>query len=523
MTSWIGADTAELRALGDTFTEQAGLLDLARTVLDNKMTQLSWHGTDLETFHTEWTSSHKISLAAAATLLRDEQAKLSRNADDQDRASNDNGDGTVAGAPGGPAGPTGPPGKAVGPKLDYDSVKDGLQEVLLGTPVQQQEWWDSLSEKEQNLLMAKDPSLVAALADGVLSEEEAAKVTEILLDKATEDTTVSKTVSELSIEGKVNFITFGAAGSMEIDTKADGSVSVTLTGELALGTEFGDDKTVGGSLTVTGGASTTYEFATQAEADAFLESMMYALVPEWEGEEAIALVTNTYVAAEYLEVLGEYSENYKETTVQGSVDGKVSIKTGVADFEINGGVEAKHNIDSGENTYTLSIEGSADVDGAGGSLGVSAALQVDKEGTLTKLTLTADASVSASGELKVPFGPDYNPQLDNQTGGASSAATGSASLEVNLENPVNQVLAAQYVEAAGKQDLAAMSEIAGQFVHDSQVTLQVGMESKLDGGVDLDLKAVEIKAESTLETNTTWVKVPGSNEYVQVATGSGKP
>lgn len=519
MTSWIGADTAELRSLGETFADQAVLLDRAAATLTGRMTSLAWHGGDLELFHDNWTRQHKVAVTAAAALLRLQRDTLGRNADDQDRASGAEGGSTGAPTPGGP-GPSG--GTGAGP-LDADALKDDLVSALGGTPVQQQEWWDGLTDAERALLLTTNPSLLAQLGDGVLTDLEAQTVTEALLDRAAGQTTLSQVMNELSVKGRVGWFTFGAAGEMGVSQRADGTFVVTLTGELAAGAEFGDAKTTGGGVTLTGGLSTSYVFGSQAEADAFVDAMVHALIPEWEGQEAVNLANGTYVTAEYEQALQGYADNHQKTTAFVELEGKVSV--GISDdfkVEVNGGAKFEQNLTDGSRTYTLSAEVAAKA-AVGGTLGVDIGVKTDSDNNLTSLTLRADASVSANGDVKLPFGelkdptslpgPD-NPQSSNVTSKVSTAATGSATMTVNLENPENRRLAGEYLAAVAGEDYVAAAAIQDKLVHDAQVSLQVGLKGSVTDGIDLDLKALEIKAGSSVQTNQVWVKVEGSDEYV---------
>src|SRR5690606_2742077 len=78
---------------------------------------------------------------------------------------------------------------------DSDDLHDDLVAALGMTPVQQAQWWDGLTDEERALFLAQRPGLAAQLADGVLTDDERAQVTETLLDLAAGSTTVSEVVN----------------------------------------------------------------------------------------------------------------------------------------------------------------------------------------------------------------------------------------------------------------------------------------------------------------------------------------
>ena len=532
MTNWIGADTAALRALGDTFAEQADRLDLAVAALGGRMATVNWQGTDLAGFHDTWTQQHRTALLSAAVVLRSRRDQLVANADDQDRASA--ADGGLASGGSDLFCPVLPPtvGGGGGGPGDIDDLHDDLVAALGMTPVQQAQWWDGLTDEERALFLAERPGLAAQLADGVLTDDERAQVTETLLDLAAGSTTVSEVVNRISAEGRAFHVSFGAAGSATVSERADGTVAVTLGGEIAAGVEFGDKDDLGGGVELVGGLSTTYVFDSAADADRFVDDLVFALVPEWEWDEAKALAGGRYVTEEYREVLDRHADSHSKVTGFLALNGDVSIGLGDgAKVEVGAGFKVEQNFTDGSRTYTLSADVAGKLGDNGAAVGVDVALGTDADNNLTSLTLKTDGKLTTDGKVELPFGPTVaselpaskdNPHLHQAESKGTLGATGAATMVVDLQNPENRRLATEFLAAATAGDSVRMAEVGGQLVHDSRVTLQVGMQEKVNNLVDLDLKAVELQVGSTASQQNAWVKVEGTDEFRRVDDGRNR-
>lgn len=91
---FVGADTGQLRSLADDLSRRSK--DLTGDIIPGISGRLAgnpWHGPDRQQFDHLWNSQlvHKINNVAAA--LEDAARTVRKNADDQDRASNDDGTG----------------------------------------------------------------------------------------------------------------------------------------------------------------------------------------------------------------------------------------------------------------------------------------------------------------------------------------------------------------------------------------------------------------------------------------------
>lgn len=93
--TFYGADVAALRQLAQRFTSAADDLDRAARVLTQQvMTTTQWRGADAEGFRGQWSGGHRVNVVAVAGSLRSAAGALTRNADEQERASAVGGAGT---------------------------------------------------------------------------------------------------------------------------------------------------------------------------------------------------------------------------------------------------------------------------------------------------------------------------------------------------------------------------------------------------------------------------------------------
>lgn len=91
MSGIYGADVAELRALSKRFDQCAQRLDANRMSVGHTLAATVWLGPVALRFKAQWDSEYSRQVHAAAQRLRDAAQELSRNADEQDRASAANG------------------------------------------------------------------------------------------------------------------------------------------------------------------------------------------------------------------------------------------------------------------------------------------------------------------------------------------------------------------------------------------------------------------------------------------------
>ncbi|WP_396910864.1 WXG100 family type VII secretion target [Mycolicibacterium sp.] len=87
MTGLVGADVDQLRALARTLIQAADRLESSVASVTGTLSAVRWSGPDGERFRSQWHSESQAKLRSVVAALRDTSNTLSRNADEQDRAS----------------------------------------------------------------------------------------------------------------------------------------------------------------------------------------------------------------------------------------------------------------------------------------------------------------------------------------------------------------------------------------------------------------------------------------------------
>ncbi|MEU4385897.1 C2 family cysteine protease [Promicromonospora sp. NPDC023805] len=102
-----GADIEALRQLGQVFDEAAAQLSAARRLVESGVDAADWWGPSGEMFRGEWSGQHAPGLTAVETDLARVGDVLRRNADDQERTSQNLDGGGAVGGPGLPGSSSG--------------------------------------------------------------------------------------------------------------------------------------------------------------------------------------------------------------------------------------------------------------------------------------------------------------------------------------------------------------------------------------------------------------------------------
>ncbi len=88
MSNFTGMDIQAVRDLATQLTNKAGEIDSLRQQLTGKIDGTPWVGADRERFHSDWSSRHSVALTQVADALRDAASTATRNASEQETASN---------------------------------------------------------------------------------------------------------------------------------------------------------------------------------------------------------------------------------------------------------------------------------------------------------------------------------------------------------------------------------------------------------------------------------------------------
>lgn len=96
MAGFYGADVAQLRTLAGVMGKAADTIGMQGTQLTNLInTSTSWNGQDASRFKADWNGQHRQSLIQAAGLLRTSARELKEQANQQEFASNKNGESSL--------------------------------------------------------------------------------------------------------------------------------------------------------------------------------------------------------------------------------------------------------------------------------------------------------------------------------------------------------------------------------------------------------------------------------------------
>ncbi|KNH22274.1 hypothetical protein ACU18_01735 [Arthrobacter sp. ZBG10] len=87
MAIW-GADVQELRQLGSKLQSGAAEIETQKTTLTKVLSSTNWEGPDAQKFRNEWSGTHSALLTKVAEALKEAGTKATKNAEEQDRASN---------------------------------------------------------------------------------------------------------------------------------------------------------------------------------------------------------------------------------------------------------------------------------------------------------------------------------------------------------------------------------------------------------------------------------------------------
>jgi hypothetical protein len=98
MSTFFGADVAELRQLATTFDNAATQLTKTRNSVGGNVQSSPWTGPDASRFRSNWDSQSATQLAAAADRLSSAATSLRKNADQQENASSVTGLGSTGGS-----------------------------------------------------------------------------------------------------------------------------------------------------------------------------------------------------------------------------------------------------------------------------------------------------------------------------------------------------------------------------------------------------------------------------------------
>lgn len=132
MTTILGADTEQLRALSAAMTTAAGRLEQSVTTVGSRAADASvWRGSDAERFRSEWSSSIVPALRSVAAGLREASVLLTREATEQDSASSPTGAVTTGSPAHHPSGAAAPGATGTPPGSGFSVSPEAMRDLAL--------------------------------------------------------------------------------------------------------------------------------------------------------------------------------------------------------------------------------------------------------------------------------------------------------------------------------------------------------------------------------------------------------
>jgi uncharacterized protein YukE len=525
----LGADPEELDRLAVTFDRSAQTLERLRQQIAATVAASYWQGQEADRFRSEWSGRLGPTIASAAAMLQASASYVRVKAQEQIAASS--------------AGLTGPgsllssllnsPGFILletaggvalrpltwlfGPGADPPllAAQQEVQQETGRSPADQAAWWNSLSPAQRNELMTLVPGSLLLLGGLPINARNDASRAEARNLEST--IAVSTTTDTLTGQVGIGKFGIGADGSWTETRNADGTYTVTLSGDLSGGVGVGVTN-AGAGVALDGKCSTSYTFSSQAQVDAFKSGLLKAATPEVGWQDLGYVVpggATAVVSGQVASYLAGYKGDQTSMIVSGSLQGSANVTSGVTgmggqavNLSIQGGAGVQHDMVTGDTTAFVNGTGSAfgsagPFEGAAAGQ-VQAAVTWNSSGSLTGLTLSGSYSVEGSAHA-TPLG-------------SMDGSGGSFQVQTDLSNPANRAAAVSLVAGLQDGNSAQVTAAYQQLYGSSTVIVQ---HDQVSGTPPEGINAVVVAGsyQSTTTTATsTWVK-PADGNFVPLPAG----
>lgn len=480
----LGADVAALNGAADQLNAAADELDASAAGLASTLGTLRWIGAVAVRFTDLWGSEHQPRMQKTTGFLRENAARLRKQADEQQRASAADGGSSVwrtvidgINEASRLAAETARRQKEIADGLAADVARvRGLSEA------EQLAWWNSLSDEQRLALLAVRPHELTAL-QGLPAD-----VLQQAQDNHTSGMAGEIQTSSAKIHGEVEvkilWVRAGAGFEVEQRTFQDGTVELELSGYLKVGVGAGDAEALAKA-----GMGGTFEFDSQAEADQFLKDL------------AVAAVKGDVVG--FLQESGahlgsvEMSRGVEASAGAAGVDVKVEAGVSVS-------VDTKGD-DTGQVTVTAESSVSGSIKNA--TLGVSGDIKMEASATFDGTT---------ANEIKFTMSYE-NAALSGvfaEVGEVSTGVTNSGTAEItfDLTQPEMADAAAAATAALKRGDVAAAAQAMAGVMDRAQIVVQEAVGSQSTAGFDVKVAKGELTTNLST-TTSTFIKPPGGSFY----------
>ena len=391
------------------------------------------------------------------------------------------------------------------PELRW-AVSAGRAELLATlalTPTAQLAWWGGLSKERQDALMFLYPDKLSAMHGLPLEAQRLAARSYV--DQQASHIELSGTKQTIRGETDLGVVKLGVEGSAAETLTADGRVRVDLSLTGDIGKHIGAAQG-GAGVGVSGGVTSTYVFANQAQADAFLAQFKHELTRVDSGD-ALALAGGGGMglaaakATEMMKFLNDYSTNQTALVADAQVKLAGGLELAGQKVEVSGAVGGSHDFKSGETTVYVELSGDAKV----GSLDVGGsgklAVTYDSAGHVTS------ASVTLTGH--VDSGASASAWVEDMTGaklvstGASVSHGGEVQVHasIDMQDPVAQQRLLDVLKSGG--DPAAVRAVLAR----SEASVVVNQTASTVRNYEIAGTGVKI-TDSSSSNVVTFIKPP---------------
>ncbi len=531
----LGADDVEVDRLAATFDRTAGRLTASEQAITALVRSVVWIGPDAADFRGKWNGAMRAQMLTVSDRLRGAAGDLRKQAQEQRQASDGTGPVLV---------PSNSSANAAEEMLELKRLHaEAMQRMAIAdawadetgrlqirdtadrSEQAQLEWWRGLTDDQRAALLRNDPGALFGLEG--LPAEVRAEARTAYIDSVRGDIELSSHEDKLAGELTIAWVHLGVEGTAAIVQLADGTyrVDLGLTGEVGAKLGKGGSAEIG----VGAGVAQSYEFDSQAEAEAFVHGLYDKLTPDvdwsiFKGPSGLMADT----VDDVIGYLGDHADQRTSFEGELKLQGEVELELGAFDVKLNGEAGAKYDFDTHETTAFLkaAFEGDFEVPSAGDgttasyqlSADLEAALKWDEHGQVSELqlkgSLGGEASVGLEQFLNGTTPKSKHPESISLDVSGGAKVEFEASLD--LQDPIVQQRAAELLNGMGSTGGISLTDLQA-LLRESEMQVQIDARSIDKDKWDIGIASLEISHTDTANV-VTWVKPPGG-DFTYVSPG----
>lgn len=530
----LGADDVQVDQLAVTFDNAGCSMISAESTITALVRSLVWIGPDADVFKSRWNATMRAQLTNVGDRLTTLAKDLRAQAEAQRSASVADG-GAIPPAPGSAAAwfeerqqelaewyrerAEAARRFAAATRWAEDIGREQIRDMADRTEAQQLAWWNGLTDDQRAALLRTDPGALFGLEG--LPPAVIAQARADYIDSVRSDLEISSTEDKIEGELNIAWVHLGVEGSAGIVQQADGTYRVDLNLDGEIGANVGS-KGAKGHVGIGAGVSQSYEFDSQADAEAFVAGLYDKLTPDadWSvfaGPGAVMADT----VDDVVRYLGDHGD--QRTSFQGElrVEGEADLELGAFEVKVSGEAGGRYDFDTKESELFIggSASGSIDVpstgDGTIGSASLSADLEValkfDDSGTISSLdlggTFSGQASVGIEEFLNGTNAGSKTPET------LSLSAAGGADVRfdasIDLQDPIVQQRAAALLNSMNNGGGVSLTDLQS-LLQESEVQVQIDAVNTASDTWDIGIASIETSTTAS-QNAFTWVKPPGGD------------